>query len=156
MRIALIAPPFISVPPERYGGTELFLAQLAEGLADMGEDVVVYANGESRVGAEVRSLYPDSQWPIEGEVYDNLKDLNHTSWALADAVRECDLVHVNNVPGVVMSRLVRQPMVYTLHHPHVEWLSAVFRYFPEVQYVTISDFQRRKERMPRMRTIHHG
>ena len=30
MRIALIASPFISVPPKKYGGTELFISQLAE------------------------------------------------------------------------------------------------------------------------------
>ena len=45
MRIALIAPPFIAVPPKDYGGTELFIAQLAEGLRKTGLDVVVYANG---------------------------------------------------------------------------------------------------------------
>ncbi|HSE48724.1 MAG TPA: glycosyltransferase family 4 protein [Terriglobales bacterium] len=156
MRIALLAPPFIPVPPPHYGGTELFLAQLAEGLQALGEDVVVYSNGESKVGVEVRSLYPSAEWPIEGQVYDNLKDMNHVSWALADAARECDVMHVNGVPGVVMSRLVSQPVVYTMHHPHLEGLSEVFRFFPDVEYVTISDFQRRKERMPRMRTIHHG
>jgi len=73
MRIALIASPFISVPPTRYGGTELFIAQLAEGLKTLGLDVVVYANGESRVSTEVRALYDRDQWPIEGELYANLK-----------------------------------------------------------------------------------
>ena len=29
MRVALIAPPFIPVPPKVYGGTELFIAELA-------------------------------------------------------------------------------------------------------------------------------
>ena len=156
MRIALVAPPFINVPPARYGGTELFLAQLAEGLQQRGVDVAVYCNGESTVRTERRWLYPESQWPLAGEIYDNLKDLNHTSWALRDAAESCDLVHVNNVPGIVMSRLIAQPMVYTMHHPHIDGLSEVFGYFPEVEYVTISDFQRKLERMPRMRTIYHG
>jgi len=156
MRIALLAPPFIPVPPTRYGGTELFLARLAEGLTALGEQVVVYANGESTVPVEVRALYPRSQWPIEGEVYDNLKDMNHASWAMRDAAADCDVIHVNNVPGVIMSRLARQPVVYTMHHPHLEGLSEVFRSVPEVHYVTISDFQRRQERLPRIRTIHHG
>ncbi len=56
MRIALIAPPFIKIPPRFYGGTELFIANLAEGLKKFGHDVVVYANGESNVGVEVRWL----------------------------------------------------------------------------------------------------
>ena len=49
MRIALIASPFISVPPIRYGGTELFIAHLAEGLERRGIEAVVYCNGESTV-----------------------------------------------------------------------------------------------------------
>ena len=75
MRIALIASPFISVPPKKYGGTELFIAQLAEGLTRLGIDVVVYANGESTVAAELRWLYAKDDWPIDGELYSSLKDL---------------------------------------------------------------------------------
>ena len=44
MRVALIAPPFISVPPAGDGGTELFVANLAEALARLHVDVTVYAN----------------------------------------------------------------------------------------------------------------
>ena len=156
MRIALIAPPFIPVPPVHYGGTELFIGQLAKGLKARGVDVVVYTNGEATVPVERRWLYPQSQWPIQGEVYDNLKDLNHTSWAVHDAAADCDVIHVNNVPGLMFSRYVAQPMVYTMHHPHLEALSAFFGYFPQVEYVTISDFQRHQEKMPRIRTIYHG
>ena len=29
MKIALIAPPFVPVPPKEYGGSELFIAHLA-------------------------------------------------------------------------------------------------------------------------------
>src|SRR5512140_2557396 len=104
MRVALIAPPFITVPPRKYGGTELFVAQLAEGLTESGVEVVVYANGESTVGTELRWLYEKSQWPIEGEVHANVADANHTSWAIQDAARTCDIIHINSVSGVAMSR----------------------------------------------------
>ena len=40
MRVALIASPFISVPPTGYGGTELFIAILAEALVRLGVDVM--------------------------------------------------------------------------------------------------------------------
>ncbi|HKU19367.1 MAG TPA: glycosyltransferase family 4 protein [Terriglobales bacterium] len=156
MRVAIVAPPFISVPPRRYGGTELFIAQLAAGLRNAGVDVVVYANGESTLDAEVRWLFPKSQWPIEGELYDSLKDLNHTAWAIKDASRTCDIVHINNAPGLICSRFVNRAFVYTLHHPHLSELSDFYSYFPEVNYVTISDFQRRQETMLHLQTIHHG
>jgi hypothetical protein len=36
MRIAIIAPPWLAVPPPAYGGTELMLDLLAGGLRDRG------------------------------------------------------------------------------------------------------------------------
>src|SRR2546426_1665984 len=76
MKIALIAPPFIPVPPKDYGGTELFIAQLAEGLQKTGIQVVVYPNGESTVDAERRWIYERSQWPIRAEHH---RSEEHTS-----------------------------------------------------------------------------
>ena len=156
MRIALIAPPFISVPPRMYGGTELFVAHLAEGLKEKGIDVVVYANGDSTVKVEVRSLYPKSEWPLDGDIFSNIKDVNHTAWAVADAACDCDILHLNNAPGLANSRFVKTPFVYTVHHPHERRLSDFYSYYPGVDYVTISDFQQSLESMPKVRTIHHG
>jgi glycosyltransferase involved in cell wall biosynthesis len=157
MKIALIAPPFVSVPPLRYGGTELFIAHLAERLQKLGNEVVVYANGESTVDAPVRWLYQKERWPIQGGPDDDLRDLNHTTWAVADAACTCDLVHLNNAAGLVTSRFVDLPYVYTVHHPRVDGLSHFYSYFPRVNYVTISDFQRERETLlRRVRTIYHG
>ncbi|HWR34751.1 MAG TPA: glycosyltransferase family 4 protein [Clostridia bacterium] len=156
MRIAIVAPPFIPVPPVRYGGTELFVARLAEGLKQLGIDVLVYANGESTVDVEVRWLYGKSDWPIRGEVYANLKDIDHTAWAIHDAWHDADIIHLNNVPGLAFSRFSGPPFVYTVHHPHEPKLSYFYKHYPDVHYVTISRFQQKQESMPHMRTIHHG
>jgi glycosyltransferase involved in cell wall biosynthesis len=157
MRIALIAPPFIPVPPTEYGGTELFIANLATRLKQRGVDVVVYTNGASTIEVEKRWLYSDPEWPLRGDIYDNLKDIAHTSWAVKDAASDsCDIIHLNNAPGLANSRFVKIPFVYTIHHPHANDLSEFYQQFPQVQYVTISDFQKQSERLPRVRTIHHG
>ncbi len=156
MRIALIAPPFISVPPKRYGGTELFIANLACGLTKLGHDVVVYANGESEVPVEVRWIYPTAQWPPAGEFTDTLKEMRQTAWAVRDAADSCDIIQVNNPYGLPYSDFTSVPVVLTLHHERVQALSEFYAHYPDTQYVTISDFQRRRETMPHMRTIHHG
>jgi len=156
MRIALVASPFISIPPARYGGTELFVGELALGLKARDIDVVVYTNGESTVDVERRWLYERAQWPIQGELYDNLKDLNHSSWAVADAAADSDILHLNNIPGLLASRATGRPAIYTVHHPHEAPLTELYRYLPDANFVTISDFQRRLEPMPKIRTIHHG
>ncbi len=156
MRIALIAPPFIQIPPKRYGGTELFLASLAQGLKKLGHEVVVYANGESEIPVEVRWLYAEAQWPIQGEFSETLKEINHTAWAVRDASDSCDVIHINNVFGLPHSRFTNVPFVYTVHHEHDSALSEFYSHYPDVHYVTISDFQRFRESMPNLRTIHHG
>jgi glycosyltransferase involved in cell wall biosynthesis len=156
MRVALVSSPFLAVPPRKYGGTELFIAQLAEGLKSSGVDVVVYANGESTVSVETRWLYRSQQWPIKGEVFDNLKDYNHASWAVADAAADCDIIHLNSVSALMFTRYVENKFVYTMHHVHEEPLSEIYQSFPSVEFVTISEFQRGYESMARMRSIHHG
>ncbi len=156
MKIALVAPPFIPVPPHRYGGTELFIAHLACGLVALGHEVIVYANGESVLPCEVRSLYPKGEWPIAADIVGSLKDLNHTSWACADAAGTVDVVHLNNSPGLAFSRLLGEPIVYTIHHAREPALSEFYANFPQVTFVTISEYQRTLETMPRMVAIHHG
>jgi glycosyltransferase involved in cell wall biosynthesis len=156
MRIALIAPPFIPVPPICYGGTELFVAHLAEGLERMGHDVVVYANGESTVAAELRWYYRKTMWPPTGNVSETLKEMTHTAWAIRDASETCDVIHLNNMFGLPYSRFVDVPFVCTIHHSHEEMLSEFYCRYPEVRYITISEHCRRREPMPHVRTIHHG
>lgn len=156
MRVGLIAAPFIPVPPRLYGGTELFIAHLAEGLLRRGIEAVVYSNGESTVAAENRSLYSKMEWPVHSDVQAQFKDANHTAWAVQDAAATCDIIHLNNATGLTYSRFANPAFVYTVHHPRVPELSEFYRYYPDVSYVMISDAQRNLESMPRMQTIHHG
>lgn len=156
MKIGLIVPPFIPVPPLRYGGTELFIANLAVGLRRLGHHPIVYTNGESTLSCEIRWLFPRSNWPIPTELHGSLEDINHTSWACKDAVGECDIIHLNNAPGLSFSRLFSTPFVYTLHHPQNDALSSYYSHFPDVQYVAISRSQALRENLPRMSVIHHG
>jgi glycosyltransferase involved in cell wall biosynthesis len=155
VRIGIIAPPFLPVPPTRYGGTELFIAQLAERLPQHGIQPVVFANGESTVKAEVRSLYPQSEWPLKNDQMDFYKDLTHSTWAV-DHAKDCDVLHVNSAPALALSRRAGKPLVYTIHHPLERTLLEFYRHHPEVNYVAISDFQRRLHGLPRIRTIYHG
>jgi glycosyltransferase involved in cell wall biosynthesis len=157
MRIALIAPPFIPVPPAAYGGTELFVATLAEGLVGRGHDVTVFANGESTVRATVRWTFPRKDWPqVPGDGGD-LKNLDHSAWAVQEARSGgFDVVHVNDALAVPLSRFLSTPVVHTMHHPHEAVLSSLYARHPWVHYVAISEAQRALETMPRLAMIHHG
>src|SRR5215471_16528356 len=156
MKIALVAPPFIAVPPRKYGGTELFVAELAKGLQAKGVDVILYANGASTAPVETRWIFEKEDWPVAGAVEASLKALSHSSWAVKNASNEADIIHLNSAPGISYTRFVSQPFVYTVHHAFEQSLTDFYQTLPDVYYVTISDFQRRQLPMQHMRTIHHG
>ena len=156
MRIALIAPPFIAVPPKKYGGTELFIAELAVGLKEKGIDVTLYTNGESTLPVKTKYLFEKEQWPLRTETETTLRAMTHSSWAIHDAVQHADVIHVNTAPSLSFSRFVDVPFLYTVHHDFQQEFADFYETFPDVSYVTISDFQRFKLPMPRMRTVHHG
>jgi glycosyltransferase involved in cell wall biosynthesis len=154
MKIALVSTPFLAVPPRDYGGTELVVSELAEGLREHGHQVTVFATGDSRTSAALESLYPDPQWPPGV-----LADLNHVSWALQRVARaRYDVVHAHSAVALAMTRLVPDlPLVYTLHHERDEQLSAFYRYFPRAHYIAISADQKQREiPLPDVEVIHHG
>jgi glycosyltransferase involved in cell wall biosynthesis len=154
--VALVAPPFIPVPPQKYGGTELFIAELALALQKEGIDVVLYTIGESTLKVPKRWMYEKTEWPITGDIEGSLKGLNHASWAAREAAVEADVIHLNSSPGLVVSRFVETPVVYTIHHAYDKQLAEFYQAFPDVSYVTISRFQKQQLHMPQMRPIHHG
>ena len=57
MRIGLIAPPWIPVPPPAYGGTEEVIDNLARGLTALGHDVRLFTVGESTCPVPRQWLY---------------------------------------------------------------------------------------------------
>ena len=155
MRIALISTPFVAVPPWLYGGTELVVSELAEGLVRRGHHVELFATGDSKTTAELRSLYREAQWPPS-----MLADLNHVSWAMQQISQRgpFDVIHAHSAVALACARLLPNvPMVYTLHHARDEELSALYRCCTEPTYIAISEDQRRREvPLCHVHTIHHG
>jgi glycosyltransferase involved in cell wall biosynthesis len=153
MRIAMISTPFVSVPPRDYGGTELVVYELVEGLVDRGHDVTLYATGDSRTRARLRALYQRPHWPP-----DVLAEMNHVSWAMQEVARgSFDICHMHSAPGLAMGRLVAAPLVYTIHHVREPELSDFYRHFPEVTFVAISaDQAGREDGVRTCEVIHHG
>ncbi len=154
MHIAMISTPFVPVPPRDYGGTELVVYELVEGLLDRGHEVTLFGTGDSHARARLRSLYPHGQWPP-----DPITDLNHVSWAMQQiAEGEYDVIHAHSAAVLAVARLTPHiPLVYTLHHTHEATLSDYYKHFPDVHYVAISADQRRRETgVERCTVIHHG
>ena len=156
MRIGLIAPPFIPVPPKQYGGTELFVAQLATYLHGRGHQVVVYANGDSEVSCELRWRYRHKEWPLPDANAGLYKSMTHLAWAVADAGADVDVLHLNDGIGASLSPLLGRPAVMTMHHPHEAGLASLYRDHPDLHYVAISQSQAAEHDVAQVTVIHHG
>src|SRR5690349_11917234 len=60
LRVAQVPPLWVPVPPTTYGGTELMIYLLTEGLIDRGHDVTLFASANSRTRATLVPVIPCS------------------------------------------------------------------------------------------------
>ena len=155
----MISTPFVSVPPPRYGGTELIVAELVTGLAAAGHEVTLFATGDSRAGenVSVRARFERPRWPPEAYV-----ELDHAGFAVEEILddgRGFDVVHAHVPAALPFARMLEAPMVYTVHHDDGEEygkLRSLYRR-SRAHFVAISERQRAlMEELGAARVIHHG
>ncbi len=97
MRIGLIAPPWLPVPPVGYGGTEVVVDGLARGLAAAGHDVLLAASGDSTCPVPTVSPLPEAQSQRLGET---VVELSHLA-AAYDAMADRDIIHDHTFAGAL-------------------------------------------------------
>jgi glycosyltransferase involved in cell wall biosynthesis len=140
MRIALLAPVALPVPPAGYGGTELVVSLLADGLVARGHDVTLFASGDSCTSARLRACYPRHLEALG--VTDRLAyrpyEVSHVAWAFAQS-GEFDLIHDHTKDlGTLFSRFCPTPVVTTIHNDFTPERRSAYGAFPEHPYVAIS------------------
>jgi glycosyltransferase involved in cell wall biosynthesis len=156
MRIGLIAPPWIPVPPPAYGGTESVIDRLARGLARAGHDVLLgaAANSTCPVGRvagtdDAAELAPACGGPVT--------ELRHVVTSYA-AMADVDVVHDHTMCGpVYRHRPVGVPVVTTNHGPFDDALNPIYRALCDVPVIAISHSQASTANGVRIAAvIHHG
>jgi glycosyltransferase involved in cell wall biosynthesis len=145
MRIAQVAPPFQSIPPVGYGGTERVVSLLTEELVRRGHDVTLFASGDSTTSARLIPTVDTALWRLD-EVRDPLV---YWSVTLGEAFRRAsagafDLVHSHlDFLAFACASLVAAPTVTTLHgRLDLPDMPRVYARFPDMPVVSISDSQR--------------
>jgi glycosyltransferase involved in cell wall biosynthesis len=121
LRIAMLAPPWIPVPPPGYGGIEFVVALLCDGLVEHGHDVELFCAPGSESRAKVHPLL-DSAHP--DEIERALIEADHTGRAF-DAIRRelsggepFDVIHDHSgYTALAMADCLVTPLVHTVHGP---------------------------------------
>jgi glycosyltransferase involved in cell wall biosynthesis len=159
MKVAQIAPLYESVPPKLYGGTERVVSYLTDGLVRQGHDVTLFASADSETLAELRPMC-DKALRLQGsDVVDPLANHIRMLEIVAQEATEFDIVHFHiDYLHFPFTRRQNLPSVTTLHgRLDIPEVQALFREFPEMSLVSISDSQREPMKWANWAgTVHHG
>jgi glycosyltransferase involved in cell wall biosynthesis len=154
MRIGLVAPPWLPVPPPAYGGTETVLDTLARGLQAAGHEPVLFTVGSSSVPVPIRWLYADGN---RDQMNWTTPELRHVLEAY-ESLRDCDVIHDHTTAGpIIAERAATVPVAVTNHNRFNELTNPIFAAAPSVAKVAISRSHASfAEGFPVTRVIHHG
>jgi glycosyltransferase involved in cell wall biosynthesis len=120
LRVAMLAPPWISVPAPGYGGVESVVSSLTEALVRRGHAVTLFCAPGSVSQANVVTLL-DTSHP--DEIERSLYEVDHVGRAfdhidIATNDDPFDVVHDHcGFTGLAMANRIDTPLVHTLHGP---------------------------------------
>jgi glycosyltransferase involved in cell wall biosynthesis len=119
LRIAMLAPPWIPVPPRGYGGIEYVVALLTDALVEHGHDVELFCSPGSGTRAKVHPLLPSAHpEAIERALF----EADHVGRAFraieAEGDRRFDLIHDHcGYTPLALADQIETPLVHTVHGP---------------------------------------
>ncbi len=142
MRIAQVSPPWLAVPPKGYGGIEWVVALLADGLAERGHDVTLFATGDSVTRAKLEYAFAEAPGPRL--INDIWHDTVHTMLAYRDPSR-FDVFHVHSPwSALVAGAMSGIPTVHTLHGSFTDEMRRLYAEVADrVWFVAVSEDQKR-------------
>jgi len=159
MKIAMIAGPWLPVPPVAYGGAELVISQLADGLVERGHEVLLFASGDSRTKAQLVPISPKhlgQDWPGYGAPLQNA--FSEYSY-VRSFMEKADIIHDHTMHH---NTWLPVKAIYTLHGP-AEWGAELARrmssFAQQNYFVAISNTQRRlfgEEGINFVHTVYNG
>lgn len=155
MRIGIVAPPWIPVPPPAYGGIEAMVDTLARGLSAAGHEVLLAAAAGSTCPVDLVPGLPAGNLDTMGACVDELR---HSILA-HEAMAGMDLIHDHTLSGPLYRyRPADVPLVTTAHGAFGPGTREVYRAMARgATVVGISHHQARSAPPGTItRVIHHG
>ena len=153
-RIAVLSPIAWRTPPRAYGAWETVASNIAEGLVARGWDVTLFATGDSITKAKLHAVI-DKGYEEDNSVDPKVAEIYHIS-EIMERADEFDLIHnsYDFIP-LTYSRLIKTPMLTTIHGFSSEKILQVYRKYKDTYYVSISDSDRDSE-LPYLATVYNG
>jgi glycosyltransferase involved in cell wall biosynthesis len=128
LRVGIIAPPWLPVPPTAYGGTENVLDILARGLAAAGIDVVLVTTGDATCPVPRKWVFPEALGVGVGGVAEEACQVIGAYEMLGNV----DVIHDHSLVGPLYAQGIASPPVVTTNHgPFNDVLTPIYRAISE-------------------------
>jgi glycosyltransferase involved in cell wall biosynthesis len=148
-KIALFSTPWEAVPPKKYGGTELVVYNLAQGLVRQGHSVVVFTTGDSCLSAKIDYIHQKSGFRAGVSWLNKPFPLLHSSYAFSKIrAGNFDLVHNHyGIWGISFAKAAGIIPFVTTYHGNLsqvhkkddsDFVKAIFK---DTKFVSISKSQ---------------
>lgn len=117
LKIAQVAPLWVKIPPEKYGGIERIVHYLTEELIRRGHEVSLFASGDSKTKAKLFSVYPRALKKDNVPWSDPFWNLENLSRAFQQA-EDFDVIHSHlDIWTLFFQELIKTPVIHTFHNP---------------------------------------
>jgi glycosyltransferase involved in cell wall biosynthesis len=120
VRIAIVAEPYVQIPPPYYGGIEQMIFYLVRGLIDAGHEPILLAPGDSDVECELIPTvdtalsFPSNKKDMRKHTSLVKKATRRTERLLRELLPDIDIIHSH---GFDLKRFNGFPNLTTLHNP---------------------------------------
>ncbi len=154
-RIAILSPAAWRTPPRQYGAWETVAGNICEGLVARGwKDVTLFATKDSITKAKLHAVI-DKGYEEDPGADRKVVEILHISEVM-EMADQFDLIHnsFDFIP-LAFSRLIKTPMITTIHGFSSPKILAVYRKYKDTYYVSISDSDRDSE-LPYLGTVYNG
>ena len=153
-RVAILSPVAWRTPPRHYGAWETVASNVAEGLVRRGWDVTLFATGDSLTRAKLHAVV-DVGYEEDAAVDPKVAEYLHIAEVFEHAA-EFDLIHSHyDFMALSYSRLVRTPILTTIHGFSSPKIMPVYQKYRDGYYVSISDADRAPG-LNYLATVHNG
>lgn len=140
-KVAVLAPVAWRTPPRHYGAWETVASNITEGLVARGWDVTLFATGDSITRAKLHAVIGRG-YEEDAGADPKVCEYLHISEAFEHAAG-FDLIHSHyDFMALCCSRLVRTPVLTTIHGFSSPRIMPVYEKYQDGYYVSISDADR--------------
>ncbi|MGH2645320.1 MAG: glycosyltransferase family 4 protein, partial [Chitinophagaceae bacterium] len=155
MKVAVLSPVAWRTPPRHYGPWEQIASNVAEGLLQNGMDVTLFGTKDSITKGKLEAIIPTG-YEEDKNTDPKVAEYMHISY-LMEKAHEFDIIHNHfDFMPLTYSRLIKTPMITTIHGFSSSKIIPVYKRFNDVNYYVSISYADRNRGVSYIANVYNG